>query len=76
MGTGSQRGAAGADGAVDVRDLHVLYREKELLRGVSSTFRRSAVSAIVGPTGCGKTTLLRSINRMHDSTPGMPSPDR
>ncbi len=71
MGTGSQRVAAGADGAVDVRDLHVLYREKELLRGVSSTFRRSAVSAIVGPTGCGKTTLLRSINRMHDSTPGM-----
>jgi phosphate transport system ATP-binding protein len=71
VSVGSQVGAASVAGGVAVRDLRVLYRENELLRGVSSTFRPNAVSAIVGPTGCGKTTLLRSINRMHDSTPGM-----
>ena len=68
---GSHRGAASAESGVDVRDLRVLYRESELLHGVSYSFRPNAVSAIVGPTGCGKTTLLRSINRLHDSTPGM-----
>ncbi|MBV8195323.1 MAG: phosphate ABC transporter ATP-binding protein [Candidatus Dormibacteraeota bacterium] len=38
---------------------------------MSVTFPHSRVTAIVGPTGCGKTTLLRAINRMHDHTAGM-----
>ncbi len=71
VGVGSPVGPASAESGVDVRNLRVFYKENELLHGVSYSFRRNAVSAIVGPTGCGKTTLLRSINRLHDSTPGM-----
>ncbi len=71
VGVGSQVGAASAESGVDVRNLRVFYKENELLHGVSYSFRPNAVSAVVGPTGCGKTTLLRSINRLHDSTPGM-----
>jgi phosphate transport system ATP-binding protein len=58
-----------AEEGVAVRDLTVRYRERVLLHSVSAELRR--VTAIVGPTGCGKTTLLRSINRLHDETPGM-----
>ncbi len=60
-----------AQEGVAVRDLTVRYRDRTLLHSVSAEFRRRRITAIVGPTGCGKTTLLRSINRLHDETPGM-----
>ena len=56
---------------VAVRDLSVRFGDKPLLSGITVQFRPNRVTAIVGPTGCGKTTLLRSINRMHDQTAGM-----
>lgn len=34
------------------------------LDGVSLEIPANTVTAIIGPTGCGKTTLLRTINRM------------
>jgi phosphate transport system ATP-binding protein len=55
--------------AIAVEDLHVTAGGRELLHGVSAEFPRHAVTAIIGPTGCGKTTLLRCLNRMHDATP-------
>jgi phosphate transport system ATP-binding protein len=62
---------AGASDGVGVRDLVVAFKDKVLLHGISTDFQANKITAIVGPTGCGKTTLLRSINRMHDQTPGM-----
>jgi phosphate transport system ATP-binding protein len=56
---------------VEVRDLSVRFGDKPLLSGITTTFQPNRVTAIVGPTGCGKTTLLRAINRMHDQTQGM-----
>ena len=29
-----------------------------------------AVTAFIGRSGCGKTTLIRCLNRMHEMTPG------
>ncbi|HZU76757.1 MAG TPA: phosphate ABC transporter ATP-binding protein [Dehalococcoidia bacterium] len=57
--------------AVRARGLSVSLGSRRLLDDVSVTFPERRITAIVGPTGCGKTTLLRSINRMHDHTPGM-----
>jgi phospholipid/cholesterol/gamma-HCH transport system ATP-binding protein len=37
------------------------YGEREVLRGVDLTVRRGQVVAIMGGSGCGKTTLLRLI---------------
>ena len=55
---------------VEVRDLRVRYGRREALRGVSFDVRRNEVLGVIGPAQSGKTTLLRSINRTIDDTPG------
>jgi len=42
---------------------------REVLRGITLDVRRKAVTAIIGASGCGKSTFLRSINRLHDLIP-------
>ncbi len=34
------------------------------------TIEANQVTALIGSSGCGKTTMLRSLNRMHELTPG------
>jgi phosphate transport system ATP-binding protein len=55
---------------VEVRDLRVRYGHREALRGISFDVRRNEVLGVIGPAQSGKTTLLRSINRTIDDTPG------
>lgn len=47
--------------AVEVHDLHIVRGETPILRGVSCVFAAGACTAILGPNGCGKTTLMRAI---------------
>jgi phosphate transport system ATP-binding protein len=54
--------------AMRVEGLRVRAGSKELLHGVDASFPSHQVTAIIGPTGCGKTTLLRTLNRMHDAS--------
>ncbi len=39
------------------------YPDHEVLRGISFSVERGALTALVGPNGCGKTTLLRTAAR-------------
>jgi phosphate transport system ATP-binding protein len=57
--------------AVAVDELTVRLIQRKLLDGITVPFAGKRITAIVGPTGCGKTTLLRSVNRMHDHTLNM-----
>jgi len=52
-------------------------RRGPLLRGIPRRRGRHddgraqiRVTALIGSSGCGKTTVLRSLNRMHELTPG------
>ncbi len=54
-----------------VQGLWVRAGERELLRGIDAEFPPRSVTAIVGPTGCGKTTLIRTLNRLHDEDGGI-----
>jgi len=50
--------------------VNVFYGETRAVRDVSLAVRPNTVTALIGASGCGKTTLLRSLNRMHDLTKG------
>ena len=47
-----------------VEDLHKTYGDNHVLRGVSLTLRRGETKVVVGPSGTGKSTLLRCINQL------------
>lgn len=46
-----------------LRDVHFSVGRRPIFKGVDVDIRRGAVTAIMGPSGTGKTTLLRLITR-------------
>ncbi|MFZ3017764.1 MAG: ABC transporter ATP-binding protein [Gallionella sp.] len=48
-----------ADNLLEVRDLHFSYGPHKVLNGVNLTIPHGKIVAILGSSGCGKTTLLR-----------------
>jgi ATP-binding cassette, subfamily B, multidrug efflux pump len=57
---------APAGAALEARDLSVRYpdSERRVLNAVSFRLEPGELVAVVGPVGCGKTTLARAIGRM------------
>ena len=53
--------AAPADAVVDVRGVSYTFGTHEIFSGLDLTVRRGRITAIMGPSGTGKTTLLRLI---------------
>jgi phosphate transport system ATP-binding protein len=53
-----------------VRDIDLYYGNFHAVQGVSMSIEPNQVTALIGSSGCGKTTMLRSLNRMHELTPG------
>ena len=49
------------DYLISVRDLHFTRGDRTIFRGVNLDIKRGSVTAIMGPSGTGKTTLLRLI---------------
>jgi phosphate transport system ATP-binding protein len=46
--------------------LHLSFGTKRILSDVSIGFERGTITALIGPTGSGKSTFLRTLNRMND----------
>ena len=49
-----------------IRDLHVYYGNFRAVKNVHLDIVRNRITAIIGSSGCGKSTMLRSINRMNE----------
>ena len=55
---------------VEAKQANLYYGDFQAVEDVSMSFEPNQVTALIGSSGCGKTTFLRSINRMHELTPG------
>ena len=63
--------AAELDRALVIRNLRKEYRAGQpVLKDVSLTVEARGMTAIIGPSGTGKSTLIRCINRLIDPTSG------
>jgi phosphate transport system ATP-binding protein len=63
-------GVRSAAKAVAAKGVSLYYGDFLAVEGVDLTIQPNRVTALVGSSGCGKTTFLRSINRMHELTTG------
>lgn len=60
-----------ADGNIDLCGVAFSYSpEKPLIEGLNLSVKQGQHVAIVGPTGCGKTTLINLLMRFYDVTDG------
>ena len=65
-----------ADGNVELRDVAFSYtHEQDLIRDLNLKVTPGQRIAIVGPTGCGKTTLINLLMRFYDVNEGSISVD-
>jgi polar amino acid transport system ATP-binding protein len=49
---------------LEVKDIHKTYGNVEILKGVSFSMEKEETKVIIGPSGTGKSTLLRCINQL------------
>ncbi|MDR3280248.1 MAG: amino acid ABC transporter ATP-binding protein [Synergistaceae bacterium] len=58
------------DVILKVRDIHKRFDSEEVLRGVSFDVQKGDVKVFIGPSGTGKSTLLRCLNRLVEPDSG------
>src|SRR6187551_1629995 len=58
------------DAAIEVGDLNLYYGTFLAVKDVTMSIARNKATALIGASGCGKSTFLRSLNRMHELVPG------
>ena len=69
----SPAGAAQGDRrakTIETTALNLFYGDFHAVEDVTMKIEPNKVTALIGSSGCGKTTFLRSLNRMHELTPG------
>ena len=55
---------------LNIEDLHFSYHRKPVLDGIDLSIMPGEIIGIIGPNGCGKTTLLKHLNRNLDPAVG------
>jgi len=55
---------------IEARGVNLYYGDFHAVEDVTMTIAPNKVTALIGSSGCGKTTFLRSLNRMHELTVG------
>ena len=49
---------------LELRRVDVAYRDRQVLRGVDLSVQAGEVVGLVGPNGCGKTTLIKAVTQV------------
>ncbi len=60
-----------SDFDIELKDVSFSYDDStDVLNGVTFTAKQNEVTALVGKSGCGKTSILRLVSRLYDVTGG------
>lgn len=52
--------------SIDVRNLSVSLNSNKVINNIDIRIPKNKITALIGQSGCGKTTLLNSFNRMNE----------
>ena len=55
---------------IEIKNLHKSFEDKEVLKGITSTFEGGKTNLIIGQSGSGKTVLLKNIVGLFEPTEG------
>lgn len=66
----TDRGYLKVGEALETRSVSARFNQQTILREVTLQIPANQVTAIIGPPGCGKSTFIRCLNRLHETTPG------
>ena len=62
--------AALPDDVMESKKLSLGFSGRTVLGDINVAIKRGSITALIGPTGSGKSTFLRTLNRMNDRVPG------
>jgi phosphate transport system ATP-binding protein len=62
--------AARPEAVMESKKLSLGFSGRIVLADVDVALKRGSITALIGPTGSGKSTFLRTLNRMNDRVPG------
>jgi len=55
---------------IKVSELSIFYNQNKVLSNVSMEVKRGEITALIGSSGCGKSSFLLALNRLGDLVPG------
>ncbi|HLV08666.1 MAG TPA: ABC transporter ATP-binding protein [Halanaerobiales bacterium] len=64
------RSTEGIRGETEFKDVHFTYEQERVLKGINLKAEVNETVALVGPSGAGKTTIVRLIPRLYDVDSG------
>ena len=56
---------------ITVKGLNLWYGQTQALKNISINIPEKSITALIGPSGCVKSTFLKTLNRMNDLIPGV-----
>lgn len=56
---------------IKIKNLYKKFGDKEILKGIDLSIEKDKVVAIIGPSGTGKSTLLRCVNVLEEAESGI-----
>jgi phosphate transport system ATP-binding protein len=57
-------------GKFDIENLNLYYESCQALKDVSMSIPPNEITALIGSSGCGKSSLLKTLNRLNDLVEG------
>src|ERR1700693_206128 len=54
----------------EIENLNAWFGETQVLKNIQMITLRQQITAVIGPSGCGQSTFIRCLNRLHEVIPG------